>query len=376
MNYSDENKFIELIGKIPNIAVQGYNKEREVIYWNQASEYIYGYTKEEAFGKKLEDLIIPGYMKNDVLVAHKEWYDNGLSIPSGEIPLQHKDGHTVYVYSSHVMLQEDTSSPEMFCVDINLSEQKKQEKELEIKNNVIAQQSKMAAMGEMLDNIAHQWRQPLSLISTTASGLKLQNECGILDESTLNDYLSSIVVSTQYLSQTIEDFRDFIKGTHEKTIFNVFNTLKYSLKLLDGIIKENNIEVSLSTSLDEINIVGYPNELIQVIINLVSNSNDAFKEKNIEKKIISIDIKKEDTKVSIKIKDNAKGIEENIIDKIFDFHFSTKVNSKNSGIDLYMSNELVKGSMEGSLSVENVEYYYENEKYKGAQFIIELPINM
>ena len=140
MNYSDENKFIELIGKIPNVAVQGYNKEREVIYWNQASTSIYGYTKEEALGKKLEDLIIPEYMKNDVLIAHKEWYDKGTVIPSGEIPLRHKDGHTVYVYSSHVMLKENSNTPEMFCVDIDLCEQKKQKKELDEKNKVLAQQ--------------------------------------------------------------------------------------------------------------------------------------------------------------------------------------------------------------------------------------------
>ena len=168
MNYSDENKFIELIGKIPNVAVQGYNKEREVIYWNNASEIIYGYTKEEAFGQKLEDLIIQDFMKKDVISAHSKWCDIGLKIPSGELPLKHKDGHTVYVYSSHVMLEEDTANPELFCVDIDLTAQKEQKKELDEKNKILEHQSKMAAMGEMLDNIAHQWRQPLSLISSTA----------------------------------------------------------------------------------------------------------------------------------------------------------------------------------------------------------------
>lgn len=376
MNYSDENKFVELIGKIPNVAVQGYNKERKVIYWNKASENIYGYTKEEAFGKKLEDLIIPNFMRNDVISAHKKWCDEGLAIPSSELSLRHKDGHTVYVYSSHVMLKENTSSPEMFCVDIDLCEQKKQKKELDEKNKVLEQQSKMAAMGEMLDNIAHQWRQPLSLISTTASGVKLRNEYAQLDNDYLNDSLDSIVNTTKYLSQTIEDFRNFINGTHEKTIFNLFDILKYSLKLLDGILKKNNVEVFLSTTADEINILGYPNELIQVIINLVSNSTDALKEKEIEKKIILIDIKKEDFKILIKIKDNANGIEENILDKIFDFHFTTKVKSKNSGIGLYMSYQLVKDSLQGSLTVKNREYYYEDEKYIGAEFIIELPINV
>ena len=374
MNYSDENKFIELIGKIPNVAVQGYNKKREVIYWNNASEIIYGYTKKEALGKNLEDLIIPNFMKDEVISSLNNWCDNGVSIPSGEIPLLHKNGHIVYVYSSHVMLKENTSNPELFCIDIDLTAQKEQKKELDEKNKILEHQSKMAAMGEMLDNIAHQWRQPLSLISSTASGIKLKNECELLDNEYLNDSLNSIVNTTKYLSQTIEDFRNFINGTHEKTIFNLFDILKYSLKLLDGILKKNDIEVSLSTSANEIEILGYPNELIQVIINLVSNSTYALKEQEVDKKILLIDIKEANEEIFIRVRDNANGIEENILDKIFDFHFSTKIKSKSSGLGLYMSQQLIKESMEGSLTVKNSEYYYEDEKYKGAEFTIRFPL--
>ena len=375
MKNFEENKFIDLIGKIPNVAVQGYDKERKVIYWNKASELMYGYTKKEAYGKKLEDLIIPDFMKEKVIALHKEWCNKGISIPSSELPLIHKDGHTIYVYSSHVMLNEKSENPEMFCVDIDLSEEKKQRIELEEKNKVLEYQSKMATMGEMLDNIAHQWCQPLSLISTTASGIKLQNDCGILDNNTISDSLGSIVDTTKYLSQTIEDFRNFVKGTHEKTIFNLFNTSKYALKLLDGILKKNDIKVFFSTSLDEIKILGYPNELIQVIINIVSNSVDAF-DNDVENKFIIIDIRKENSNVFIKIKDNAKGIDENIIDKIFDFRFSTKTKTKNSGIGLYMSNQLIKEGMKGSLKVKNSEYLHEDIKYKGAEFTIELASNI
>lgn len=273
------------------------------------------------------------------------------------------------------MLNEKSKNPEMFCVDIDLTEQKKQKDELEEKNKVLEYQSKMATMGEMLDNIAHQWRQPLSLISTTASGIKLQNDCGILDNNTISDSLGSIVDTTKYLSQTIEDFRNFVNGTHVKTIFNLFNTLKYSLKLLDGILKKNDIKVYLSTSLDEIKILGYPNELIQVIINIVSNSVDAF-DNDVENKFIIIDIRKENSNVFIKIKDNAKGIDENIIDKIFEFRFSTKEKNKKSGIGLYMSNQLIKEDMKGSLKVKNSEYLHEDIKYKGAEFTIELASNI
>jgi len=131
MIYDNESKFFELISQIPNIAVQGYNKNREVIYWNKASELIYGYSFEEAIGKKLEDLIIPNFMRNDIISFHANWCNNGVVIPPSALPLQKKDGSTVHVYSSHIMLGEHSDSPEMFCLDIDMSKQKEQESKLQ-----------------------------------------------------------------------------------------------------------------------------------------------------------------------------------------------------------------------------------------------------
>ncbi|MEA2072337.1 MAG: diguanylate cyclase, partial [Campylobacterota bacterium] len=128
----DDNKFIELIEKLSNIAVQGYDKERNVIYWNKTSELLYGYTKAEALGKKLEDLIIPEPMRDAVTQGISNWDENG--VPASQLELQHKDGSAITVYSSHVMLYEDTNEPEMFCLDIDISKQKRQESELAFVN--------------------------------------------------------------------------------------------------------------------------------------------------------------------------------------------------------------------------------------------------
>jgi PAS domain S-box-containing protein len=375
MNNSQENKFVELIGKIPNVAVQGYDKERNVIYWNKASEVIYGYTKDEAFGKKLEDLIIPSVIRDDVILAHRNWYENNIPIDSGELPLVHKNGNTIYVYSSHVMLKEDSDSPEMFCIDVDLTKQVEKEIELKKKDQILAQQSKMAALGEMLDNIAHQWRQPLSIISSVAGGIKLRSNFSELSNEYLNDSIDSIVDTTQYLSQTIDDFRDFIRGTHEKKVFNLFDNLKYSLKLLDGVIKKNEIKVIISTSLDEIEIYGYPNELVQVVINLVSNSKDALKDNDLKNRYIFIDIKKETGFVILNIKDNANGIKENIIKRVFEADFTTKKEKEGTGIGLYMSQRLVEESMNGTIKVSNVSYEYESNTFRGALFKIKFPLN-
>ena len=139
MSDSDNTKFIELMNSIPSVAIQGYNKNREVVYWNKASEDIYGYTVTEAMGNRIESLIIPQEM-SDVVVSHiTDWYENGKVIPAGELVLERKDKTPVHVFSSHVMLGESTGRTEMFCVDVDLSEiarLRHEKKKLEKKANV------------------------------------------------------------------------------------------------------------------------------------------------------------------------------------------------------------------------------------------------
>ena len=118
-----ELRFLDLICSLAKVSIQGYDKHRNVIYWNDSSEEIYGFPRDEAIGKKLEDLIIPPPMRDEVLMLHQQWLDKGVPIPSAQLPLRRKDGSIVHVFSSHVMLKANTNSPEMFCIDIDLSEQ-------------------------------------------------------------------------------------------------------------------------------------------------------------------------------------------------------------------------------------------------------------
>ena len=125
-----ENRFYELIESLPMVAVQGYDRHRRVIYWNEASARIYGYSRDEALGELLEDLIIPDHMRTGVIEAHRNWLEKNISIPSDELELKHKEGHLVPVYSSHVMIKQDSGECEMFCIDISLEEQKQARDEL------------------------------------------------------------------------------------------------------------------------------------------------------------------------------------------------------------------------------------------------------
>ena len=232
---------------------------------------------------------------------------------------------------------------------------------------------KLSSMGEMIGNIAHQWRQPLSVISTAATGVLVQHEFNMLKDSMLIESMETIDKNAQYLSKTIDDFRDFIKGdSDEKVVFNLKEEIEKCLDIENPILKQNNMEVILD--LDEsIEINSFPNGLVQSLINIINNSKDALKEKK-EEKYIFITTKKNDKDIDIIIKDNGGGIPENIINKVFEPYFTTKHQSQGTGLGLHMTYNIIKDGLNGSISVKNTEYNYNGLDCKGAVFTIKLPI--
>jgi len=249
----------------------------------------------------------------------------------------------------------------------------KKSRELIQKENILKHQSKMAAMGEMIENIAHQWRQPLSVISTVATAAKLKKDLKMLDDKEFYETMDIINNSSQHLSNTIDDFRNFFSNDKEVSSFNINTPIDKVIYLINSKLKNRNIQV-IKSSL-EINILGLENEFIQVILNIINNSIDAFEDKNDIEKYIFINIYKENSNVILTIKDNAGGIKEEIIDRIFEPYFTTKHRSQGTGIGLYMSIEIIKKHMNGEIFVSNKEYIYNNIKCKGAEFKIKLPIN-
>lgn len=236
------------------------------------------------------------------------------------------------------------------------------------------QSEKLASMGEMIGNIAHQWRQPLSVISTGVTGMKLQKEYGALTDDMFNSTCDAIGNNAQYLSKTIDDFRDFIKGEKNKKIFTLTNDINSFLLLVDGTIKSNDISIVLELD-DDIKINGYANELIQCFINIFNNAKDSLNEKNVDNKLIFISSYLENDKAVIKIKDNAGGIPANVLPRIYEPYFTTKQQSQGTGLGLYMTYNLIVDGMNGTIESNNVSYKYEEIDYTGAQFTITLPIS-
>ena len=245
--------------------------------------------------------------------------------------------------------------------------------ELKYRDKLISEQAKLVAMGEMIGNIAHQWRQPLSAISTAASGIKLQKEFNMLTDELLDESLDGIVRSSMHLSQTINDFRDFIQGDKEVVKFSLEENLKKDLSIVEGMLKNYDIHVFLECQ-KTIELYNYKNELTQAILNIIDNSKDALLEKNVKDKYIFINTYELLDEAVIEIYDNAKGISDDVINKIFEPYFTTKHKSQGTGLGLYMTHQIIEKSMGGTISVSNISYEYNNHHFKGAYFKITLPL--
>ncbi len=315
-------------------------------------------TKNDLIGKNILDLVAPEYRKvvESNLIVNSQPY---------EIELLKIDGSRLQALVQGKFLRLDNRLVRVSAlIDIT---------ELKNKDQLLFQQSKMASMGEMIGNIAHQWRQPLSIISTCASGVKFEKEFAELSDDRLNESMDMIVENTQYLSRTIDDFRNFFKSEKNLQLFVVQDTVQKALKLLSSSIKNNEIELQTKFLTNEFKFEGYPNEFIQVFINIINNSKDAFLLNKNEKKYIEISEVEYKDKYILQIKDNAGGIPSEIIDKIFDPYFTTKHKSQGTGIGLYMSHQIIVDHMNGKLKVRNIEFKTKTGSYKGCCFTIELP---
>jgi signal transduction histidine kinase len=229
----------------------------------------------------------------------------------------------------------------------------------------------MASMGEMIANIAHQWRQPLSIISTAATGISFQKELDNLSDKEFYEATAKINESAQYLSKTIDDFKNFFSPTKTEVDSNIKELFNKTFKLLEAQFKTKSIYII--QDIEDINFKTLENEFLQVLINILNNARDELIKYEHERYIF-INAKKVEENLKIEIYDNAGGINDKFISKVFEPYFSTKDKSIGTGIGLYMSHEIISKHLHGTLMAENIEYEYKDEMYKGAKFTILIPI--
>jgi PAS domain S-box-containing protein len=348
------------------------DKDANIIDINKAFTKNTGYILEEVIGKN-PNLLKSG--RHDENFYKKMWQSiKKENFWHGEIINKNNNGDLyIELLTINRILTEDGEVKNYIAVFTNITKQKQQEKLLKEKEQILFQQSKMASMGEMLENIAHQWRQPLSIISTAASGIQVQKEFNILEEKNMDESLSLIVTTTEHLSHTIDDFRNFFKQDKEKVEFILAHAVEKSINIVKS--KFQNRSIVIEEELTGITVVGFENELVQVIMNILNNSRDVLEKVVIDDRVIIIKTFIQNDKAFLTIQDSGGGIPGDIIDKVFEPYFTTKHQAQGTGIGLYMSSEIVSKHMDGTIRVKNINFEYKNKKYTGACFSIVLPLS-
>jgi len=265
------------------------------------------------------------------------------------IQSQKKNYHTLKALS-HLISQTSLELEE-----INASLEKKVSLEVERsaqKDKQMLEQSRLAQMGEMMSMIAHQWRQPLAAISSTSGTINIQAQLNTLNNKSAIDLTNDISEYTQHLSSTIDDFRDFFKPDKDRQYTTFDELITNALNIVKTSISTNHIELILELECKN-RFATYPNEIKQVILNLIKNAEDILLEKKIKNPYIRIHTYSQGTDSILEVTDNGGGIADNIIEYIFDPYYSTKLEKNGTGLGLYMSKTIIEEHCDGILSVAN-----------------------
>lgn len=389
-NLLESKKTLKLLVEIALDAVVMIDSKGIITGWNGQAQNIFGWSQEEAIGAQLTDTIIPP--------AHQAAHVAGLTrfLTTGEevilnrrveITALRRDGREIPIELAIVPLK--TGGGYLFSAFIrDISESKAAEAELKLKqgqleklnkelnqlvkeevaksrekDQLMLRQGRFAAMGEMIGNIAHQWRQPLNSVAIIIQDLRDIHAGGGLTTAYLEKKTQKSMEIVQHMSKTIDDFKNFFRTEKEKQRFNLKPVIEKALSITALHIKSSSIEIETDMESDLI-VEGHQNEYIQTLMNIISNAKDALRESGKKNARIKIRAFREDGNTVVTITDNAGGIPEDIKDRIFDPYFTTK--EKGTGIGLYMAKMLIEDSMEGKLTV--------NKTTGEAEFAIIMPL--
>ncbi len=226
-------------------------------------------------------------------------------------------------------------------------------KKREEKEKMLLQQSKLASMGEMMDAVAHQWKQPINIINMQVDMINYDYEDGLINQEYINDFQSKVSSQVKHMTSTLNEFRSFFRPNKEASEFNIKEMINKVLLLVKDEFVKNRITITIN-DIGNFNLIGVENEFKHLVLNIINNSKDAFNEHNTKNREIKINLLKDDTNKTIEIIDNAGGIPEHVIEDIFKANVTTKEEGKGTGIGLYMSSQIAQ-KHNGSLTVCNVE---------------------
>jgi PAS domain S-box-containing protein len=299
-----------------------------------------------------------------------------------EMRLRHKNGETFWCHMRGAAIDSDNPDEGSIWVLLNIDKMKKTEQEFQQLNRelgkrvieetrknveqerILTHQARLAAMGEMIGNIAHQWRQPLNTLGLVVQNIAEDYRDGLLDQATLDEYRDTAINTVRKMSCTIDDFRNFFQPNRKKEHFNLQNPIHEAYKLIEASLKNNNIAVTIDCP-DDLTAWGFPNEFAQVMLNLLGNAKDALVEHNTTSaRKIDISARAEGNHALVCVRDNGGGIPPAIMDRIFDPYFTSKKNG--TGIGLYMTRVILEQHMHGKIFCRNTG--------EGGEFTLTFPL--
>ena len=337
-------------------AIIAINDKKKVYTYNKSAQEMFGYTKEEMLGKdSLFNIMRPEDFKmHEKGVNH--FMDTGKSrgvlYTTAELTGKRKNGELF-----PLRITFGASSDKKHRIVVANMQDITSEKE---KENMILRQSKLAAMGEMIGAIAHQWRQPLNALNINIENIEDDYEDNLVDKEYIEDFIAEQTGTIQFMSKTIDDFRNFFRIEREKEKFSMKKAIESTFNIQSAQLGNHNI--SFDVSGEDFIVDGFKNEFQQVILNLVSNAKDAMVSNNIKEGKITVSLQKG----TIKIKDNGGGVSKDVIDRIFEPYFTTKEQGEGTGMGLYMSKMIIEDNMGGTISVSNIA--------DGAEFTINVKV--
>lgn len=387
-----ENKNIFINTLLKSLPIPMFYKDVQGKYFdvNKAFCDLFGIEKDDAVGKTVYDIankeLADDYkLHDDELIKN---YDGKTQIYESRIKNPKTNEIKHIIFHKNVFFDRDGNIQGIIGAAVDITELKNIQNQLhklneeleekvayEVEKNIqkeiqLFESAKLASMGSMLGNIIHQWKQPLNIISSTASLVKIELEFkGSLSNKEIEQNMDTIVEKVQRLSDITDTFKDFLRERKVKRTVILQDVLENGLKISATVLKDKNIKlISDIYNLEPIQITTIPNELIEVIVNITNNAVDALEEKNILSKWVKIYLEKQNDQIMITIEDSAGGIKDEILPYIFDEYFTTKDEDKGTGLGLYMSKKIITESLKGDLKAQNGQF--------GAKFIISLPLEI
>ncbi len=354
-----------VIDKSP-LSIAITDTEGNLVYVNPYFCNLTGYTFAEALGNNPR--ILKSQSENDI--DYEKLWETISSGNSwrGEFKNIKKDGSEYWESAIIVPIDDEQGNIINYLgIKQQITQEVKLKQELSDKDEIMIAQSRHAAMGEMISMIAHQWRQPISIIAMGANNILADIELEMLDTEQLKKDSLDIIDQTKHLSQTIDDFRDFFKPNKDIDTTSIKEVYDDAYGVIGKSLENNDIEIFEDFS-EDCKIETYSRELMQVLINILKNAKEAMIEKNIQDKKMDVLVKKGSNSIVVFISDNAGGIDKNIQNRIFEPYFSTKDEKTGTGLGLYMSKTIVEKHLMGTINFENID--------KGVCFKIELPLKI